>query len=217
MKITASLNGVKQTRDIPIHWGEVTFKQFIDLYIIGQDELGILSYFFGIDRETIRKAKIKNLDDVIHAVQFLRKEIDYKTIPTQILGYDIPQNLEFETVAQYEDIKAEIAKHKDGKEIDIIKLYPLFVATYAMKPYDGLKVEDFSQQFWLAPCGEVLAMGNFTLLKLSGLKRPSRITRLLEAIQKTKLVQGIRNWQRNLAFTLRYSSWKHRHNIKETN
>lgn len=217
MKITASLNGVKTTKDIPTHWGSVTFKQFIDLSIIGADDLGILSYFFGIDRETLRKAKINNLDDVIHAVQFLRNEIDFKNVPSEILGYEIPKNLEFESVAQYEDIKAEIAKHKDGKEIDIIKLYPLFVATYAMKPYDGLKVDDFSQQFWQAPCGEVLAIGNFTLMKLSGLKRPSRITRLLGVIAKTKSMQAIRNWLRNLAFTVRYSSWKHRHNIKETN
>lgn len=217
MIITASLNGVRQSKNIPTHWGEVTFRQFIDLYEIGADDIGVLSYFFKIDKDTLRKATIKNLDDVIHAIQFLRKDIDVKTIPSHILGYELPKDLEFESVGQYEDLKAEISKHKDGKEIDIIKLYPVFVATYAMKPYDGLKVDKFSEQFWLAPCGEVLAIGNFTLMKLSGLKKPSKITRLLGVIQRTKLAQVIRNWQRNLAFTLRYSSWKHRHNIKETN
>lgn len=217
MKITASLNGVKSTKQIPITWDEVTFKQFLDLSKIGPDDAGILAYFFNIDKETVKKAKIKNLDSVINALQFLKKDIDYKNLPSAILGYDIPQNLEFETIGQYEDIKAELAKVKDGKEIDVLSLYPLFVATYAMKPYDGLKVDEFAEQFFNAPCGEVLAVGNFTLMKLSGLRKPSKITRLREAIQRMKLVQVIKSWRSNLAFTLRFSSWKHRHNIKETN
>lgn len=215
MKITAILNGVKIRKDIPTHWGEVTFRQFVDLFSIGSDEIGILSYFCTIDKETLRRAKINNLDAVIRCLDFLKKEIDIVTIPSSISGYDLPDSLEFQTIGQYEDIKAEIAKLKEPKEIDLINLYPLLVGTYTMNPYDALKVDKFSEQFWQAPCGEVLAVGNFTLMRLGGLKSPTRTTRLLGVILKTKPMQAIQNWLRNLAFIVRYSSWKHRHNIND--
>lgn len=214
MKITATLNGVKIRKNIPAHWGDVTFKQFYDL--IGKDEIDILSYFLEIDKEPLRKAKISNLDAALHCLSFMQR-IPEDTIPPTILGYDAPKDLQFETIGQYEDVKAELAKLKDPTEVDLIGLYPLFVGTYTMKPYDALKVDEFSKQFWQAPCGEVLAIGNFTLLRLRGLKSPSRITRLLAGIRRTKLARVIQNWLRNLAFTVRYSSWKYRHNINDTN
>lgn len=214
MKVTARLNGVKTVKNIPTHWAEVTFRQFVDLYEIGADEVGILAYFLDIDKATLRKAEIKNPEVVLDSLAFMNKDL-VKNVPPTILGFDVPKDLRFETIGQYEDVKAEVAKLKEPTVVQLMSLYPLFVGTYTMKPYDPLKVDEFSEQFWLAPCGEVMAIGDFTLMKLRGLKKTTRIMRLLAAIQKTRLVQAIQNWRRNLAFTVLYSSWKYRHNIKD--
>lgn len=216
MKITATLNGVKITRDIPTSWDKVTFRNFVDLASLGDDMTKIISYFTVIDEATLKKVKIKNLDTVLSALSFLNTPPDMETIPETILGHKLPKNLEFESIGQYEDVKALIVKMQ-GMGTDAISLYPQIVGTYAMPEYDGLKVDDFSQQFWTAPCGEVLAIGNFTIAKLSGSKKHTRKAFHLGAILPKKWRLAIKGWLTNLAFSLRYSLWKRRHRTQETN
>lgn len=214
MKIQATLNGVKVEREIPTSWKQVTYSNFLDLKAIGNDDLGIISYFTVIDKNTLRKAKIRNLDAVLNALNFLRSDID-TTLPESVFGYKIPKNLEFETLAQYEDLKKAISEAKD--EDDLLRLYPLFCGTFTMDSYDPLTVDDFSRQFFNAPCGEVLAVGNFTLKKLGELSQTSKPISPQAVTLLKRLRLAINAYLINLAFTLRYFSWRKKHRIEDTN
>lgn len=214
MKITATLNGVKITRDIPTSWDKVTFRNFVDLATIGDDMTKIISYFTVIDEATLKKAKINNLETVLSALSFLSVPPD-TTIPKTILGYKLPDNLELESIGQYEDVKTLLVKMQ-GMGNDAVNLYPVIVGTYAMKEYDGLEVDKFSERFWNAPCGEVLAIGNFTVMKLSGLKKPSRKASPLVGILPKSWRLAIRGYLSNLAFSARYYLWKRKHHTQGT-
>jgi hypothetical protein len=80
--------------------------------------------------------------------------------------FSIPKNLEFETIGQFQDLKAEAVQIKDAKSFD---KYALFCAIYATNPYDYQEAEKLVPTFINAPCEEVMAIGNFILLKLAEL------------------------------------------------
>lgn len=209
MKVTIELNRVKVTKEIPTSWDQVNFGQFIDLSEAGKDIAKILSVFTGIEAETIRKAKIHNLDVILKVLSFIEKETINNKVPAEILGHKMPQNLQFESIGQYEDLKLEAAKIKDNSK-ESLMAYTKFCAIYATNPYDYKEAEKLAPEFLKAPCSEVVAIGNFTLLKLI---ESSDIT-LSKALQsrlhpkKWKLV--LIALLARLAFTVRYFLWKRR-------
>ena len=214
MKITIELNGIKVEKDIPITWKEVTFKQFLGLVECGDDTGKIISLFTGIDEETLKKAKIYNLSSIISLLGFLKTEMDL-TLPEKVLGYSIPKNLEFESIGQFQDLKLEAMTME--KDLKAFEKYPLFVAIYAVNPYDFKKAEELAKEFENAPSEEVMAVGNFTLLKLAESianippKSPPRNTRM------RKFRQVLTAWLRNLIFTRRYYTLKRKLRLTEKN
>ena len=201
MKITIELNGVKVTKDIPTMWKEVTFGQFLKLSECANDTSQILSLFTGIDKDLLNNAKIENLEAIISILSFLKTDMSL-SVPDTCMGYKIPKNLEFETIGQYEDLKLEALQMKAFDK------YALFCAIYAVKEYDYKKAEELAPVFMDAPCEEVMAIGNFTLLKLTELtsgmpvKWPPRNTLM------RRLWLGFNAYRRSLAFTARYYIWK---------
>lgn len=169
MIIQITLNGVKTSRDIPVSWSEVTFRQFIALQECNDDFVKVMALFTGIEPDIIRKALIDNLESLILALGFLQNDPG-QIKPKSILDYELPKDLGFESIAQFEDVKETLKKAKDMSVLDHLKLYPLYCSIYACKPYDWLKAEELSDKFFDAPCQEVLGVGNFTLAKLIGLK-----------------------------------------------
>jgi hypothetical protein len=216
-KLTATLNGVKIERFIPSSWDDVTYSQMLEIGEIGDDPANLLAYFTLVDIEILKKAKIKNMDAVFKTLDFLRTVPIPVVMPETILGFAVPKDLEYECLAQYEDIKAVVKGYKDMSEADILGTYPIFCATYAMPEYDGLKVDEFSKQFFNAPCGEVLAIGNFTLQKWSGSNGRLNPTSPQGATPLKKFRLGIKGWLINMAFTLRYYLWKRRQGISDQN
>lgn len=161
-----TLNGVKVQKDIPTKWEEVKFKDF--LLIQDNKELTALSVFTGIEPDTLKKAQITNLNSLLKAISFLRTEIPLFKYPKKILNYEIRQDLEFEAFGQYSDIKEIVESGKTG--IDLIKEYPMLCAIYTTKPYDFKVAESRIEEFNNAPVTEVLAIGNFLLMKLIELR-----------------------------------------------
>lgn len=208
MIFNAELNGVKFTKEIPTGWEGVTFRQFLQLK--DNKDLTALSVFTGIDKETLKKAKIKNFDDVIRALAFTGFQPDLFKLPKSISGHPVRQDLGFEPFGRYTDIKDIIEKGLPEEEL--LKQYPLFAAIYTFPgEYKSHEAEKNAELFYDSPCTEVLALGNFLLMRLIGLKNttgktsPNRLTLL----RKIKLVFLL--WRARLAFTLRYSIWKRRH------
>jgi hypothetical protein len=204
MKITLELNGVKVEKNIPISWKEVTFKQFLQLLKTNDDMAKIISIFTDLDEETLRKAKIYNLDILINLLSFLKTDMTL-TIPEECMGYKIPKNLEFESIGQYQDLKLEALSM--GEEID---KYALFCSIYATNPYDYKEAEKKIEVFMNAPAEEVVAIGNFTLARLVELTSGIKTNSLRPSTPMKKFWRDLIVFRRNLVFTVRYYIWKKR-------
>lgn len=208
MIFNAELNGVKFTKDIPTDWSGVTFRQFLQLK--DNKDLTALSVFTGLDRDTLKKAKVKNFDDVIRALSFTGFQPDLFKLPKSILNYPVRQDLGFEPFGRYTDIKDIIDKGVEGEEL--LKQYPLFCAIYTHQgEYSYQEAEKNVEQFYLAPCTEVLALGNFLLMRLAGLRKGTAKTSPYLPTPLKKLRLALLLWRSRLAFTLRYYIWKRKH------
>ncbi len=202
MKITIELNGVKQEREIPLNWDQVNFEQFLKLIKAGDDIAEILSIFTGIEADVLRKATIQNLEVIINLLSFLKTDFE-PVVPEKCLGYDIPKNLEFESIGQFQDLKLEALEMKEE-----ISKYALFCAIYATKPYDFKEAEKKKVEFLKAPAREVVGIGNFTLLKLveliNGIKPKSHQL----STPKKKFWRALIAFRKSLGFMVRYYIWK---------
>lgn len=179
MTLTIIHNNQKQEKQIPVSWDGVTFDQFLKLGECGSDKIKVLSLFTGIDYETLKKSKVVGLDSVLAALSFLEKAPEPR-IPKTILGYPVPDNLEFEQVQQYLDIKNYLEESKAKTPQQQLEQYTLYCAVYAVPhwkqgQYSWEHTEKLAPLFLNAPCTEVMGIGNFTLAKLIGLKHDIKI------------------------------------------
>lgn len=214
MILTAILNGVKIKRDLPINWAQVTFRQYIDLFGVAPDDYTkILSVFTGVDEETLKRVHILNLEVVIEALSFMKTTGINYAIPKSILGFPIPKDLQFETTGQYKDVQliAEGLRSDQNPPPPLTKEQQLkyleIVAVYAMKDYCDASQPDrdaFAERFYNAPCEEVLAVGNFTLLKLIGLNLNIKAPLPNRSGVLKRLRLGIKIWALNTGFSVRY-------------
>lgn len=211
MIITITLNGVKVKKEIPDSWDQVTFEQFLKLAQCKSDPAKILSVFTGVKETVLIKSRIQNLGLVVQHLSFLEKPMSV-VIPKKIFNYKIPENLEFQSIAQYQDLEAECAKFSQKKEDEIenAKRFPLMVATYCVEDYSWEAAEKLAPIFYGAPCEEVLAVGNFTLVKLVELKANTKVTYPQGATPMSKLRLVMRAWLRNMVFTARFYLWRRR-------
>ena len=210
MKITIELNGVKQEREIPLSWDQVNFEQFLKLIKAGDDIAEILSIFTEVDADLLRKANIQNLEVIINLLSFLKTDFE-PVVPDKCLGYEIPKNLEFESIGQFQDLKLEAMDMKE----DITK-YALFCSIYATKPYDFKEAEKRKDEFLKAPAPEVVGIGNFTLMKLVELINGIKPKLPLQSTPRKKFLRVLTVWRRSLVFTLRYYIWKRKLRIGGT-
>lgn len=172
MKVAILINKQELHRDIPTSWDQVTFKDFIALDDCKQDIVKVIALFTRIDYDTLRTAKIKDMDNVIEKLGFLNKKPE-PMIPKTILGYTIPKDLEFEQVQMYLDLKEYVKEAKELPPLIQLERYALYCAVFACiakhGKYDWSLAEAMASEFLQAPCMEVLGIGNFTLMKLIGL------------------------------------------------
>ena len=211
MKVTFKLNGVKVEKDLPTCWAETTFDQFMKLTKCGVDKAKILSVITGLDEETIRKAQIANLDALLRVISYVTNEpFDY-TLPKvlHVPGgeYQIADNLELTSLERYNDLEDIIKTFGDDNHENISK-YPLICAIYAVNPYDYKTAENLSKEFLNAPCTEVMAVGNFTLVNISGLRNIMPQIVQMEASPLNRWKRGMKNFLKSLVYMARYYSWK---------
>lgn len=209
INLTITKDSTKQRLEfnLPSSWHEVTFEQFIGLIDCDTDTVKTVALFTGLDEELIRSAEVHNLNSVIASLSFLATKPIYGT-PKSILGYKIPGNLEWTTIAQYEDLKAVMKGFKEDDPKHNYSLFPLIVATYAIDPYDFKKAEAIKDGFLKAPCMEVMATANFTLVKLNALSRGIRKTSRQAVIPPSRWKLAMSDWLLNSISTIRYYTWK---------
>lgn len=206
-------------KDLPRNWDQVTFQQALELTKV-KDTADMLAVFLKTPAEEIRKAHIPDLDKILKMLAFTNEKPP-ETLPRKINGWMIPFDLNFKSICRYEDLKLLVEQcfPKDDDEISgkNVENYYKMVGIYAMPNYENATLverEQFAKQFLRSPCGEVLAIGNFTLMKFQGLRTPelSRFPRLATRIHKLRL--ALKSWLARSAFTLRFYLWKKKHGIK---
>ena len=199
-----TLNGVKVQKAIPTKYEEVSFKNFIALE--DNKEITAVSLFTGIDKETLKKANISNLDSLLKSLSFLQTPPALLNIPDEIAGIKVSKDIGFEAFGMFTDLKDELDKGLEGMEL--LKQYPLFCAIYCTRPYDFMVSQSRVEEFENMPCVEVLALGNFLLMKLVALKSITAPTSLkpLTLLRKVKL--ALISWRARLAFQVRFFIWK---------
>jgi hypothetical protein len=207
MKATFKLNGVKVVKELPTRWAETSFRDFKKLTKCGTDRAKILAALTGLEEETLRGSDIANLETLIRIISYVTNEpFDY-TLPKVIQGYPIADNLEVTSLDRYNDLEDIIKSFGDDNYENISK-YPLICAIYAVNPYNYKTAESLSEHFLNAPCTEVMAVGNFTLVNISGLRNIMPQIVQLEGSPLSRLRRAMRNYLKYLVYTVRYYSWR---------
>lgn len=211
LKVTIILGKSTIHRDLPVCWEDVTFAQFLDLESCGQDIIKVIALLTGVDYLTLCAAKIVDMDNVISLLKFLNTQ-PVTAIPKTILGYTVPEKLDFEQVQQYIDLKNYVAESAKMTPTEQLRNYTLYCAVYACiakhGKYEWQLAEGMRDEFLQAPCTEVMGIGNFTLLRLIGLKHNIDLNspKVSSLIKKFKLV--LAGWRIRMVLFLRSFNWK---------
>ena len=211
MKVTISLNGIKQIKDIPLTWDEVPFGTLLTLESCGQDIIKVIALFTGVDYNLLLKSKINDLDQVIAVLAFLKTPA-VPVIPKTILGYPVPEKLEFEQVQMYLDLKNYVSEAQGMTPQQQLAQYTIYCAVYACAAKNGKysweKSEEMKDEFLTAPCTEVMGIGNFTLMRLIGLKNNIDITSRKASSLRKRLALVLAGWRIRMALFLRSYIWR---------
>lgn len=206
--------------ELPTSWGKIPFYMLLKLAPCNTDSER-LGAILGMDPETLRKARIKNLDSVLRVLSFMNNTDGHGVLPKKILGYDVPDNLELEQTGRYEDIKLIIASFpSDGKlSIDSLQKYTEICGAIFQPDYldsDDKKKEEFAKRFLSAPCLEVMAIGNFTLTKLIELNLRTGQPYPKSNTRRRRFRLALTSWLARLAFSVRFYLWKRKAGLTGT-
>lgn len=206
-----------KTVSIPTRWEEVTFRQLLAINEANDDWLKIFGVFLDEPADAIGNARVENggLDELLICLSFLTSTEIPKGIPTKILGYDLPKDLGFETIGQYQYIREDVAQTASMTPIEQMRRYALYCAVYAQPQtnngeFDYEKAEELAVKFLDAPAMEVLAVGSFTVVKLIGLSKPISEDSRKPLTLRRRLMQAFRAWLMYTVSTVRLWLWKRR-------
>lgn len=196
--IDFKLNGKKVS--IPSHFDDLTMKQYLS-WLNGEitDTAGAIAIFTGLDAELVRKSVIVGLDKVIGALSFMNQKAEFTGTCDKVGQYKIPTdkgqfNIQFETVAQFEDMRAIIKSCPDIKAIT--NAYPKIIAIYLQKirdgEYDYSKAQLMAEEVLAMPAKEVITVGAFFYVKLTSLLRGTPTTSLPTNQSPKKSKLGLR-------------------------
>lgn len=200
MKVTITLNKQTFHRDIPVSWDQVTFGDFLKLDSCGQDIIKVIALLTRMDYEQLKKAHVKNLDGVVAILGFLKKPMtlpSYQSVKV-LHGYPLPKNLEFEEVQMYLDLQNYMQEVNQLTDLEKLGKYTTYCAVYACKhrygKYDWKLAEELAPVFLDAPCTEVMAVGNFTLMRLIGLNLNINLNSLKAGSPIKRFRLAIKSW-----------------------
>jgi hypothetical protein len=164
---------------IPSTWYDPTFEQHLKIMEKPLSTLEVISVFTGIEVEKLRTANIEGLDMVIATLSFLKKPITYDSKLTKIGKYELPLNskgefnIQFESLAQFEDMSSAMMKVPDKNALEHTKAYSKYVSIYLQKIRDGKYIPDKAKQMeaevMLMPAYQVIVLGGFFFIKLLNL------------------------------------------------
>lgn len=190
----------KKKIEVTDSWDKMTFAQHLRV-IRMQDIYDKISIITGIDKEMLKKAKIKGLNKILYAAKFLDDTPTFHVAkPTKIGAYKLPLNrqgifdIQFESLEQFEDMYQVMSKLKpfpqEGEACpDIIdriyahtEAYATYCALYLQKirdgEYDGDKAMQMVPEVMNYPAGDVIGAGGFFFVSLQSLSTGTNPTSL---------------------------------------
>lgn len=170
--ITVKING--KPVNFPTSWDDVTVQQYIGI-MLSDSRVDVLAIFSGIDKETLLKATITNLDKVLQLLEFL-KDVPTFTKTVKVGKHFLPKDITFESLAQFEDLRSlmkkiptEADRRNNDATIAMIDLYVTACAIYCQKlrdkEYDYTKATEMKPEIYSYPCPEVIGTGAFFMAR----------------------------------------------------
>lgn len=162
---------------MPSSWDDVRYDQYLKTFDITPETTTteLLSIFTDIDLETLKAAKIEGVEQVLTALSFAAKTMETEGYCKKVGTYSLPGkdkfDIQFESLAQFEDMREIMRKLTDFKSI--AQAFPKFVAIYLQKIRDGeysySKAVEMEAEVVKMPAKEVVITGSFFYLKLTSL------------------------------------------------
>jgi len=175
--IKFKLNG-KQI-DIPSTWDDLSMVDYCEVTKKDGDILKLVCTRSGMNYENFKKSTIIGLEEVIMAMSFIRTTPKLPDSVTEIGGYKIPVNkdggfnIQFESLAQFEDMRAVIRRYDINKPEQVSEAFINYVTIYLQKirdgEYDHEKAKAMHDEVRHMPALKVIALGSFFTIKLLNL------------------------------------------------
>lgn len=210
--ITFMINGL--TTQIPSTWNDLTFDQFLKVSESKGSVTEMIALFTGIDIETLKKASIEGLNQVMISLAFLKKSPEFTGNPVKIGPYKLPLNskrefdIQFESLAQFEDMRAIMNAVPEGNAIETLKGMAKYCAIYLQKirdkSYDQDKAMAMVEEVHQMPAHEVIAAGSFFFLKLLSLSTGTDLNSLTMTPNQKKSKPASRNSKKRSGRTRPY-------------
>lgn len=210
MIVTILHNGKEIKHEVPTAWGQVNFNTFRKLE--KADPLNVLSVFTGLEVNTLKQSTIKGFEEIAFALSFVSTTIDMNVLPKTFMGNPVPNDLNFDEVGRYWDIKSIYDSFvvKGEYKPDLSK-FPEIVGIAVMPNYletPKEKQDEFISRVGEQPCGEVLAIANFYLTRLILLNLRTAVNSSPTSTPKKSWRLAMINYLRNLVITVHLWRWR---------
>lgn len=192
---------------VPYRWEKVSFAQYLELskHSRDNDVIRTISILLNVPYDTVKKAKITNLEYVIRRLSFVNVLPQWIDTPTEINGIAIPKDVTWESTEQFEEMRKAIVFKDDDAILEsyakIVAIYYQPVATNS--EFDFRKAFDMIDEIKKFSCVEVVSVGHFFATKvLASLQNiPQTFLSLGTLTRKRKL--DLKGLMKRLSFTLR--------------
>lgn len=176
---------------------------FLDLIAAKDDNMQLLSILLELPIEEIRGAKIQGLELVLRNIQFLKTVPAIEKTPISLGTYVFPKDVTFETVEQFEEVRAEINRVGASGDVRLnTEAMALYAAIYCAQPFDKEKAILLSKAFMSYPCLEVMAAGSFFQAKCLSIQSDLSMSYLRKNTLLKSSRPGLKRFLRRLGFML---------------
>lgn len=197
--ITVSIDG-RQVK-VPTQWKEVSYKDFIELSLIGQDLVGQLAYLLGMSKKEFETGTFsESLDSIFQATKFLASQIEINETPQGIGSYKPGTSIN--TMAQLnaitEQVNASVQTKDQRLSFEALATIAAIQCQGLYEPFDSEKAKYLAAQFMTFPCLEVFETGIYFKAKAVSMVYRTDLNKLLKlgrtgfkVIGKPSLIQRL--------------------------
>lgn len=188
-------DGTRELKELPESWGDVTWNQMAQL----RKGKHFAEVFTGVPLEFWQnKQATKSYIELNQLLSWSLSTPDWNPSDFKMVLKEKEINfknvkLQLESIGQYLDAEHSITefRKKNGKDTELVKVYPVIIAIYADKEmngsYDYFRAMDLVDEIKRQPYQKVNNIGGFFLTNMPTLVRGGNLMHLLWNMGKRKL------------------------------